>query len=97
MGSQEADGFDNGGDPVTIASFGPSYIHATSVFQGLYNRPDIYTPGNSFVDVLHASRTILWLKGGGEAMQHAGGGLGVKPTCVSCPFPVTVTQPCPTL
>jgi hypothetical protein len=31
-------------------------------FAGLYNIPSPWTPGNAAVDVLHASRTLLWLK-----------------------------------
>jgi hypothetical protein len=32
-------------------------------FASLYNIPNVWTPGNAAVDVLHASRTLVWLKG----------------------------------
>lgn len=31
-------------------------------FASLYNIPSPWTPGNAAIDVLHASRTLLWLK-----------------------------------
>ncbi|MFN8487800.1 MAG: Ig-like domain-containing protein [Caldilineaceae bacterium] len=52
----------NAGDPTVTASFGNSYVYATGDATNLYNRPDQWTPSNSIVDILHASRSIVWLK-----------------------------------
>ena len=37
------------------------YVHATSIMQNLYNRPNQFTPGWAAMDVLHVSRSIVWL------------------------------------
>lgn len=50
------------GDPVTTASFGANYAAVTGDSTNLYNRPDVYTPSHSAIDILHASRSIVWLK-----------------------------------
>jgi hypothetical protein len=61
-GSQFALGM-NGGDPTTITSSGPGYIHASSNMTNLYNRPNTYTPSQSATDVTQATRSIIWLNG----------------------------------
>lgn len=63
LGSQQADGYANGGDPNTTLADGPHYTATFSSFASLYNIPNVWTPGNAAVDVLHASRTLVWLKG----------------------------------
>ena len=50
------------GDPEAMASVGAACTYAFGDTTNLYNLPDIYTPSNSAVDILHASRSILWLK-----------------------------------
>ncbi|MEZ4733647.1 MAG: Ig-like domain-containing protein [Caldilineaceae bacterium] len=52
----------NAGDPTVITSFGNNYIATTGISTNLYNRPDQWNPGNSIVDILHASRSLVWLK-----------------------------------
>ena len=49
------------GDPSTLTSNGQGYVYAASDLTPLYNRPDVWTPGNSIVDVTQATRNILWL------------------------------------
>lgn len=51
-----------GGDPTTTASFGTGYAYALADITNLYNRPDVWTPANSAVDIQHASRSIVYLK-----------------------------------
>jgi len=53
----------NAGDPVTLASSGSGYAFAQTDMTRLYNRPSIWTPANAALDVLHASRSALWLGG----------------------------------
>jgi len=50
------------GDPTTYASVQPAYDYAFGDATPLYNRPSFWTPANAALDVLHASRSILWLK-----------------------------------
>ena len=50
------------GDPLTYASGGASYVYTYGDLTPLYNRPSFYTPANAALDILHASRSVLWLK-----------------------------------
>lgn len=49
------------GDPTSAASFAPGYTFCFGDTTNLYNRPD-NNPNCDFRDVLHASRSVLWLK-----------------------------------
>ena len=50
------------GDPTTTVSVQTGYTYTFSDTTNLYNRPSQWTPANAALDVLHASRSILWLK-----------------------------------
>jgi len=50
------------GDPSAYVSAQPAYSYAFGDTTPLYNRPSPYTPENAALDILHASRSILWLK-----------------------------------
>jgi hypothetical protein len=50
------------GDPTVMVSVQPSYSFAFGDTTPLYNRPSQWTPANAALDILHASRSILWLK-----------------------------------
>jgi hypothetical protein len=50
------------GDPSVTTSVGTSYTYAFGDTTNLYNLPNVWTPSNGAVDVLHASRSIIWLK-----------------------------------
>jgi hypothetical protein len=50
------------GDPLTYASVGTNYVFTYGDLTPLYNRPSFYTPTNAALDILHASRSLLWLK-----------------------------------
>jgi len=50
------------GDPLTCASGGANYVFTYGDLTPLYNRPSFYTPTNAALDILHASRSLLWLK-----------------------------------
>jgi len=50
------------GDPTTLTSSGQDYTFAFSDLTKLYNRPSFWTPTNACRDILHASRSILWIK-----------------------------------
>jgi hypothetical protein len=52
----------NNGDPVTYASVQTNYSYAFGDTTQLYNRPEFWTPANAALDILHASRSIIWLK-----------------------------------
>jgi len=52
----------NNGDPMVYASVQTNYSYAFGDATPLYNRPDIWSPANAALDVLHASRSIIWLK-----------------------------------
>lgn len=60
-GSQWMLGEDTG-DPQTYASGGANYVFSYGDLTPLYNRPSPYTPANAALDILHASRSLLWLK-----------------------------------
>lgn len=60
-GSQWMLGTDTG-DPLTYASGGTNYVFTYGDLTPLYNRPSVYTPTNAALDILHASRSLLWLK-----------------------------------
>jgi hypothetical protein len=52
----------NAGDPTTTTSSGPSYVYASSDLTNLFNRPGSrWVTGDDATDILHASRSILWL------------------------------------
>jgi hypothetical protein len=51
----------NAGDPTTQISSGPGYVYANTDMTPLYNRPSVWTPGNSFNAITQATRSILWL------------------------------------
>ena len=42
-------------------SNGTGYVYATHDLTNLYNRPNIWTPGNSINAITQATRSILWL------------------------------------
>lgn len=50
------------GDPLTYASGGANYVFTYGDLTTFYNRPSYYTPANAALDILHASRSLLWLK-----------------------------------
>jgi hypothetical protein len=50
------------GDPMTYASGATNYVSTYGDLTRLYNRPSFYTPANAALDILHASRSLLWLK-----------------------------------
>jgi hypothetical protein len=50
------------GDPATYASVQTAYTYAFGDATRLYNRPSYWTPANAALDILHASRSIIWLK-----------------------------------
>jgi hypothetical protein len=50
------------GDPTAMTSVAPAYTYAFGDTTNLYNLPNQWTPSNGAVDILHASRSILWLK-----------------------------------
>jgi hypothetical protein len=50
------------GDPVTAVSLGAGYTCAQSDLTPLYNSPDYWTPANGIMDILHASRAIVWVQ-----------------------------------
>ena len=52
----------NNGDPATYASVHTNYDYAFGDTTQLYNRPEIWIPADAALDILHASRSILWLK-----------------------------------
>ncbi len=52
---------ENAGDPTTASSNGPGYVFADTDMTNLYNKPNQWTPGNAFVQVTKATRSILWL------------------------------------
>jgi len=58
-GSQWMEGL-NAGDPLTISSAGPGYVYATSTLTNLYNRPAPYAPNDSAVNIIQATRSIVW-------------------------------------
>jgi hypothetical protein len=60
-GSQWMLGTDNG-DPTTYASGAANYVFTYGDLTPLYNRPSFYTPTNAALNILHASRSLLWLK-----------------------------------
>jgi hypothetical protein len=49
------------GDPTVTMSTGSSYIFAQADGTNLYNRPAL-TAANSAMDIVHASRSVVWLK-----------------------------------
>jgi hypothetical protein len=51
----------NAGDPTVTAGFGDDYVHAEADATNLYNRPNEWTPSANATDVVHASRSIVWL------------------------------------
>jgi hypothetical protein len=52
----------NNGDPVTYASVQTNYDYAFGDATQLYNRPDIWSPPDAALNILEASRSILWFK-----------------------------------
>lgn len=50
------------GDPVTYESHNTGYVHLTSIFHNLYNMAFYWTPEQNLMDVLHVSRSIVWLQ-----------------------------------
>lgn len=53
---------ENAGDPTVVWSSGSAYVHVTAQFEHLYNLPPADDPNNNLNDVLHASRTLVWIK-----------------------------------
>ncbi|HXR08385.1 MAG TPA: putative Ig domain-containing protein [Candidatus Acidoferrum sp.] len=52
----------NNGDPTTYASVQTNYDYAYGDATQLYNRPEVWIPADAALDLLHASRSIIWLK-----------------------------------
>lgn len=52
----------NAGDPSVLTSIYNEFVYATGDATNLYNRPNPFTPADNAVDILHASRSIVWLK-----------------------------------
>jgi hypothetical protein len=50
------------GDPSVMVSVQSGYTYAYGDTTSLYNRPSFWTPANAALDILHASRSIVWLK-----------------------------------
>ena len=50
------------GDPTVVTSVQADYTYAFGDTTPLYNRPNFWTPASAALDILHASRSILWLK-----------------------------------
>jgi len=53
---------ESAGDPVVTTSVGTTYTYAFGDTTNLYNRPSFWTPANAALDILQASRSLLWLK-----------------------------------
>jgi hypothetical protein len=45
-----------------VASSQPAYTYTFGDTTSLYNKPSPWTPANAALDILHASRSMLWLK-----------------------------------
>ena len=52
----------NGGDPTSLVGSGPGYVSTYGDLTPLYNRPNFWTPADASLEILHASRSIVWLK-----------------------------------
>ena len=52
----------NAGDPTALASVRADYTYTFGDTTSLYNRPSVWTPANAALDILHASRSMVWLK-----------------------------------
>jgi hypothetical protein len=52
----------NNGDPTTYASVQTKYDYAFGDTTPLYNRPDVWSPTDAALNIVEASRSILWLK-----------------------------------
>ncbi len=52
----------NAGDPASIASWSKDYVYSLADATNLYNRPSIWSPNDSAMAILHASRSVVWLK-----------------------------------
>lgn len=52
----------NAGDPTAVISTQASYTYTFGDTTALYNKPSVWSPANAALDILHASRSILWLK-----------------------------------
>lgn len=50
------------GDPSATVSVQAGYTYVYGDTTNLYNRPSQWTPANAALDIVHASRSILWLK-----------------------------------
>ncbi len=61
MGSQFPGDLGNG-DPTTVQNVTPTYTYLSSDITNLYNFPNFYTPTDAGMDILHASRSVIWLK-----------------------------------
>lgn len=53
---------ESAGDPSASVGVGAGYTYVFGEFTNLYNRPSEWTPENAMADILHASRSIVWLK-----------------------------------
>jgi hypothetical protein len=50
------------GDPTATVSVQSGYTYTFGDTTNLYNKPSPWSPANAALDILHASRSILWLK-----------------------------------
>ena len=50
------------GDPTATVSVQSSYTYTFGDTTNLYNKPSVWSPANAALDIVHASRSILWLK-----------------------------------
>jgi len=53
---------DSAGDPTAQVSVQTAYTYVFGDTTNLYNRPSYWSPANAAMDVLHASRSMIWLK-----------------------------------
>ncbi len=52
----------NAGDPTATVSVQASYTYTFGDTTNLYNKPSFWQPNSAALDILHASRSLLWLK-----------------------------------
>ena len=53
---------ESAGDPVTLTSSSPSYTYASADLTPLFNYPDVWEPQVASLDILQATRNIIWIK-----------------------------------
>lgn len=53
---------ESAGDPATLTSSSPSYTYACADLTPLFNYPEIWEPQIASLDILQATRNIIWIK-----------------------------------